>query len=179
MKSLKSTIVLFTLFVFFTSSCFSDIDLNQIDDLHMSAPVSVSMFYLDLEQSDFIDQFGNEKIEISDESEIHMEEFLSQNLNNQVIFKIIVSNLIHRDYLLKFEFYDVAEELLMSTDEIEINSEEVNIETQILFNNDRFDKLLVTNKVRVSITMLEGTPLRPFLDRHLIMSSSINFDYEY
>jgi hypothetical protein len=175
MFKIKSAIVLFLLLVF-SYSCINDIDINQVDDVSFVTPILTSFITLDLTQFNFLDVNDLEINFISDESDIHITEFLSHASDGEVIITSYFTNTIVREFIVKYEFYNSLDELIVTTDEILIQPNVSNIQFQSRFN---YNQLENATKVRVTITMLNGLPLRPLLDRNFSMNSTIGINYEY
>jgi len=175
MTRLKSASVLLILLIF-TVSCIKDIDFDQIDDLTFATPLSVSFVYVEVDQSVFLDANNQEISHVIDESDIQIIDFLSHAEDNVITIVTYLTNTIDREFVIEYEFYDAQNQLVMISDSMLIQPNSTNLTYEMSYTYAQLENV---TRVRTSIRMLPGVPLRPLLDRNLSIDSTINMNYEY
>lgn len=104
MKIKKITAAAFI--ILFFQGCTKDVDFNQLDDANIHSTYIATLIYLNLNASDFLDDFNREitvttdlvQAPINNDSEPYLE---------KVEFTVITENTFNRNFKLSITFYDV------------------------------------------------------------------------
>jgi len=172
---LKFKIILIFIVVFINASCVKDLDFNQVDELEAQMPIKVSMLYLKLTQDSFIDNTGAVSSLLQDETEIHVEDLVSQSVTESVVIDTYFSNTFNSGFFLEFEFYNDAGVFLFSIDDFTVPANASNFHHEIPIAGDDFSDFTNTTKVKVRINVLDTSAVDVTIDDQFKMKSSINF----
>ncbi len=147
--------------ILFSSSCASDLDYNQVNDIKLEPVFISNLAYFDIPANEFITG-GVEQNVIFDAStvDIFSEKFFTDNLNRVDLF-FEVNNAINRSYSIDLVFLDRNNQPVHSTNFIVpayTGAENIVAKTEI-FENATLDLLKRTTKITFTLTMFAGPPL--------------------
>lgn len=146
---------------FFSFSCSSNLDFNQVNDAKLEPVILANLAYFDVPANQFVTN-GIEQSILQSESIIDI--FRDNAFNTSLIkadFFFEVNNTINRAYILDVVMLDVNNSPLYR---IQLNVpaytgvENLVTKTEI-FENSKLDLLKKTRKLAFTITMLAGPPL--------------------
>lgn len=101
-------IYLVSIFILFTS-CVSEVDFDQSDELTIEPTYVASLFYFTFDQSQFLADVGNMPLTITDSSNtpLNASSIANEHLTKaEIHFK--VSNTFNRSFVIRMRFFDVA-----------------------------------------------------------------------
>ena len=166
---MKNVVYIILLFNLIFVSCVKDIDFNQIDDIEIYTDHNVSLIYSTLDVSDFLDDFGNETLFLSDTTRIpifigpsdttRIPIFIGPYTENYLIqadFNYKITNTFNRTVIFQYEFLDENNNSIYSFQPIHITPNSIDSEfTQTIVEVD-IPSVLITNKIVVKILMDSG-----------------------
>ncbi|GAB1307630.1 hypothetical protein KH5_03130 [Urechidicola sp. KH5] len=98
---------LYVAILFSFSSCISDIDFDQVDDIAIETEHLATLVYFNVDVNSFLDDLGNELLISSDTLELPIFNGpYNENYLVQVDFNFEVSNTFDRDFEYQYEFLD-------------------------------------------------------------------------
>ena len=147
--------------ILFSSSCVSDLDYNQVNDIKLEPVIVSNLAYFDVQANQFVTG-GVEQNVIFDAPtvDVFSEKFFTEKLNRVDLF-FEINNTINRSYRMDLVFLDRNNQPVHSTYLIvPAYSGAENIVTKTeMFQNATLDLLKRTTKITFTITMFAGPPL--------------------
>ena len=147
--------------ILFSSSCASDLDYNQVNDIKLEPVIVSNLAYFDVQANQFVTG-GVEQNVIFDAPtvDVFSEKFFTEKLNRVDLF-FEINNTINRSYRMDLVFLDRNNQPVHSTNLIvPAYSGGENIVTKTeMFQNGTLDLLKRTIKITFTITMFAGPPL--------------------
>lgn len=147
--------------ILFSSSCASDLDYNQVNDIKLEPVYIANLAYFDIPANEFVTG-GMEHTVITDAPTVDLfnDKFFRDNLNRVDLF-FEVNNTINRGYRIDLVFLDSNNQPVHATNFIvPAYSGVENIVTKTeIFQNATLDLLKRTTKITFTLTMFAGTPL--------------------
>lgn len=147
--------------ILFSSSCASDLDYNQVNDIKLEPVIVSNLAYFDVQANQFVTG-GVEQNVIFDAPtvDVFSEKFFTEKLNRVDLF-FEINNSINRSYRMDLVFLDRNNQPVHSTNLIVpaySGGENIVTKTEI-FKNGTLDLLKRTIKITFTITMFAGPPL--------------------
>ncbi|MFV5701910.1 hypothetical protein ACM55F_08550 [Flavobacterium sp. XS2P12] len=147
--------------ILFSSSCASDLDYNQVNDIKLEPEFISNLAYFDVQANQFVTG-GVEQNVIFDAPtvDVFSENFFTEKLNRVDLF-FEINNTINRSYRIDLVFLDRNNQPVHSTNFIVpaySGAENIVTKTEI-FQNATLDLLKRTTKITFTLTMLAGPPL--------------------
>ena len=147
--------------ILFSSSCASDLDYNQVNDIKLEPVIVSNLAYFDVQANQFVTG-GVEQNVIFDAPtvDVFSEKFFTEKLNRVDLF-FEINNTINRSYRMDLVFLDRNNQPVHSTNLIVpaySGGENIVTKTEI-FQNGTLDLLKRTIKITFTITMFAGPPL--------------------
>ena len=147
--------------VLFSSSCASDLDYNQVNDIKLEPVFISNLAYFDIPANEFVTG-GVEQNVIFDAPTVDVfnDKFFRDNLNRVDLF-FEVNNTINRSYRIDLVFLDRNNQPVHSINFIVpaySGAENIVTKTEI-FENATLDLLKRTTKITFTLTMFAGPPL--------------------
>jgi hypothetical protein len=147
--------------ILFSSSCASDLDYNQVNDIKLEPVIISNLAYFDVQANQFVTG-GVEQNVIFDAPtvDVFSEKFFTEKLNRIDLF-FEINNTINRSYRIDLVFLDRNNQPVHSSNFIvPAYSGAENIVTKTeTFQNASLDLLKRTIKITFTLTMLAGPPL--------------------
>ncbi|MFV8336704.1 hypothetical protein ACNQF7_11560 [Flavobacterium sp. RSP29] len=147
--------------ILFSSSCASDLDYNQVNDIKLEPVFISNLAYFDVQANQFVTG-GVEQNVIFDAPtvDVFSEKFFTEKLNKVDLF-FEINNTINRSYRMDLVFLDRNNQPVHSTNIIvPAYSGVENIVTKTeIFQNATLDLLKRTTKITFTLTMFAGPPL--------------------
>lgn len=147
--------------ILFSSSCASDLDYNQVNDIKLEPVIVSNLAYFDIQANQFVTG-GVEQNVIFDAPtvDVFSEKFFTEKLRGVDLF-FEINNTINRSYRMDLVFLDRNNQPVHSTYLIvPAYSGAENIVTKTeRFQNATLDLLKRTTKITFTITMFAGPPL--------------------
>lgn len=147
--------------IFFLSSCASDLDYNQVNDVKLEPVIISNLAYFDIKANQFVTGTV-EQIVISESStvDIFTEKFFTDKLTKVELF-FEISNTINRSYTIDLVFLNRNNQSVHSTNfSIPAYSGSENLVSKtIIFEQAQLDLLKRTRKIAFTLQMLPGAPL--------------------
>lgn len=147
--------------IFFSYSCASDLDYNQVNDVKLKPVIISNLAYFDISANQFVTG-SVEQIVISDAStvDIFTEKFFTDKLTKVELF-FEISNTINRSYSIDVVFLNRNNLPVHSTNfSIPAYSGSENVVTKtVIFEKTQLDLLKRTRKIAFTLRMLPGAPL--------------------
>lgn len=144
--------------ILFSSSCASDLDYNQVNDIKLEPVIVSNLAYFDVQANQFVTG-GVEQNVIFDAPTVDVfnEKFFTEKLNKVDLF-FEINNTINRRYRMDLVFLDRNNQPVHSTYLIvPAYSGAENIVTKTeMFQNATLDLLKRTTKITFTITMFAG-----------------------
>jgi len=154
---MKNVVYIILLFNLIFVSCVKDIDFDQIDDIEIYTDHNASLIYSTLDVSDFLDDFGNETLFLSDTTRIPI--FIGSYTENYLIqadFNYKITNTFNRTVIFQYEFLDENNNSIYSFQPIHITPNSIDSEfTQTIVEVD-IPSVLIANKIVMKILMDSG-----------------------
>ncbi|MCF6351343.1 MAG: hypothetical protein L3J23_10010 [Flavobacteriaceae bacterium] len=135
------------------TSCVSDVDFNQVDDISIQPIVKSSILYFNATTNDFIDPITNDPITfISDTTDMRLfDSSLAQEDVTKIVLKFNIENTFNKNFNLEYIFFNEANEVITS---IPFNIINNNIlEQEISYENGDLQNLLSAKKIAVIATI--------------------------
>ena len=147
--------------ILFSSSCASDLDYNQVNDIKLEPVIISNLAYFDVQANQFVTG-GVEQNVIFDAPtvDVFSEKFFTEKLNRVDLF-FEINNTINRSYRMDLVFLDRNNQPVHSTYLIVpaySGAENIVAKTE-RFQNATLDLLKRTTKITFTITMFAGPPL--------------------
>ncbi|MFV8323023.1 hypothetical protein [Flavobacterium sp. LB3P21] len=147
--------------ILFSSSCASDLDYNQVNDIKLEPVIISNLAYFNIQANQFVTG-GVEQNVIFDAPtvDVFSEKFFTEKLNRVDLF-FEINNTINRSYRMDLVFLDRNNQPVHSSNfSVPAYSGTENIVTKTeMFQNATLDLLKRTTKITFTITMFTGPPL--------------------
>ncbi|TDE27092.1 hypothetical protein E0I61_15475 [Flavobacterium ranwuense] len=147
--------------ILFSSSCASDLDYNQVNDIKLEPVFISNLAYFNIPANEFVTG-GIEHTVFMDTPAVDVfnDKFFKDNLSRVDLF-FEVNNTINRSYRIDLVFLDRNNQPVHSTNFIVpayTGAENIVTKTEI-FQNATLDLLKRTTKITFTLTMFAGPPL--------------------
>jgi hypothetical protein len=161
--------------ILFSSSCASDLDYNQVNDIKLEPVIISNLAYFDVKANQFLNA-GVEQSVIFHVSTINIfnEKFFNDKLKKVELF-FEISNTINRGYSIDLVFLNRNNQPVHSINFIiptYSGVENKGTKTEI-FENSQLDLLKRTTKISFTLRMLPGAPLTASSSGSLKLRSGI------
>ncbi|WP_338645603.1 hypothetical protein V5J73_10170 [Flavobacterium sp. KS-LB2] len=156
-----TTFLRILILILFSSSCASDLDFNQVNDVKVEPVIISNLAYFDIQANQFVTGGVEQNVFFDAPTvDVFNEKFFTDSLNRVDLF-FELNNTINRSYRIDIVFLDRNNQFIHSTNLIVpaySGVENSSTKTEI-FENATLDLLKRTTKITFTLTMFSGPPL--------------------
>jgi len=161
MKSAFYKVIKIVILSLLFSSCSSDLDFGQIDDLKLEPAFVANLAYFDIPANKLIDDGGNQVVDDSRGFDVFKDKFFNDHLR-KAEFNFEIENTIDRAFVVSLQLLDandqVLQTLIFPVPAYRGTANVIKFPTEV-FENQRLDLLKKTVKIGFKIAISQGTPL--------------------
>lgn len=143
------------------SSCSSDLDFDQINDLKLEPAFLANLAYFDIPANKLVDDGGNHVADDSRGFDIFKDKFFNEHLQKAEL-NFEIENTIDRAFLVSLQLLDANNQVLQTltfpVPAYRGTANVIKFPTEV-FENQRLDLLKKTVKIGFRVAISEGTPL--------------------
>jgi hypothetical protein len=158
MKYSQILLVLYLFLAFFTTSCFKNTDLDQVDALVIRPIVELDLIYFDIDATQFYDgTTDTPNLIVRDTTALEL--IASSDARDGLIgaeFLFKFTNSIPRDFIVNFDFLSENNELQYASGTI-VSAGSSTDPMQTIYidnlNNEEIDIVTLSNKVAITVTI--------------------------
>lgn len=177
---MKPQKILLVIFFALLTSCVSDVDFDQIDDIEIENSLLFSVVHFKANTDKFMDEMGNEQLFISDTTELPIFGWShNDNYLVKVDFQFKVSNTFDREIIIQFETLDEENVSTFHFPSFIIGANNAIFENEQTVLEVDIPKVILTNKVVVSVLLDSGSnPLDSLQNMDIKFMSAVQFHYQ-
>lgn len=158
----KLLLLLLIISFLINTSCISDVDFDQVDDIAVETEHVISLVYFDADVNSFLDDLGNELLVSSDTLELPIFDGpYNENYLVQIDFNFEISNTFDREFEYQYEFLDEFYNEVYEFAPVTVPSNISNYQ-EVQTINSNIEDVLLTKFVVLNTRLANGNaPLDP------------------